>query len=376
MVDLARTVSFMSSLRYVDLPDSLYMGDPSARMLAQEIQSRCPDLRQMRYLQGSEAMFQSLLHSGHWRNLEALELCRLDVEPAMITHVLGTLPAVREVRLIHLPLLDDSLFDSTSTNASFPPVSKIELQGTPQISIEGLLNYLSQSEKNARLAHLTLIETGIPVSDIHRILSAIPNLFSLRLDAVVSRILQSSQTPPLASTSLRTLHYEIRDANESSNGLISPSESYYDYLSTSILHGSLPSLSRLYALSDKPKTLLTHASGSSSPDTTNATVASPQSSLNLTHPLHLYTKVVQEMEWDLTVISPIKTAHRPSSITVAEPESLHHPPPLSPQYRRQGRESVMVGNGFGGYLAVPAPTFAPGSPQLKSRKQDIDAWMG
>ena len=52
--DLARTVAALSNLRYVDLPDGFFTGDPSCLPLRQELQARCPDIRKMSYHSGLE----------------------------------------------------------------------------------------------------------------------------------------------------------------------------------------------------------------------------------------------------------------------------------------------------------------------------------
>ena len=375
VADLARTIAFMPNLRYVDLPDLLYMDDPSSSMLKQELQSRCPSIRHMRYLHGSESSFQSLIAFGHWRNLEAIELSQLTVDPNSIIDVLASLPALNQVSLANMPSLDDSLFVSESAPVPFPPLTKLSLREIPNISSRGIVAYLSRIEAKMSLASLVLTDTGIPAAELYQILSAATNLTNLHISTNVTRPLVSSEIPLLASQSLRTFHYEISNANTSPNNFASPSESYYAYLSTSVLNGSLPSLNHLYALSDAPQDLLQPPPRPSFLGNRKGTIPRPLS-LGITRPLHLYTKAIREMEWNVTLISPPTPSDRRGSTTAAEPESLYHPAPLSPQYRRTGRDSVMVSNGFGGFLAVPSPGLAPGSPQSKNKKKDLDSWMG
>ena len=379
MADLARTISFMPNLRYVDLPDSVYTDDPLASTLKQELQSRCPNIRHMKYFRGAEGDFQTLERSEHWQGLESLELSNLTVEPSTIIDVFVSLIALYDVKLANMPLLDDDIFLSSPTSVSFPPLAKLDLQGVPNITIEGLTSYLCQPKSKVALTSLYLKDTGISVSEMHRILSIAPHLITLHVVASVNRALAPSQTPSLTSQSLKTLHYEITNASSSPGGLASSSDSYYAYLSASVLSGSLPSLSHLYALSDNPQNFLQPAPPPSQPSNSRnrrgTTLPAPLS-LGITRPLHLYTKAVREMEWDLTLISPPTPAHRRGSTTATAPESLYHPAPLSPQYRNAGRNSVMVGNGFGGFLAVPSPGFVPGSPQPRKKKKDLDAWMG
>ena len=375
VADLARTISFAPNLLYVDLPDSAYTDDPSSSMLKMELQSRCPRIRHMRYLHGSEASFQALAYTGHWTDLEALELSDLAVEVTTIIDVVVSLTALRNIKLVNMALLDDSLFDVGLRAVSFPPLVKFHLQGISNISIQGLVTYLSKQETKDTIKQLLLVDTDVPTSEVHQILSANPNLESLHVVSSVSRALPVSRVPRLASPSLRVLHYEISGHSTSPSVPPSPSESYYAYLSDSILYGSLPTLSHLYAFSDTPQKLLQLAPGQSHP--TNGMGAEPPPlSLGIAKPFLLYTKAVREMEWNVTLILPPSTTNRRGRTTATRPESLCFAAPLSPQYRNDGRSSVVVGNGFGGFLTVPSPSFPPGSPHYKNKKKDMNAWMG
>ena len=371
MADLARTVSVLRNLRYVDLPDGAYSDEPSSSILKQEVQ-QCADIRYMKYTGGAESNFQVLGYSRHWHNLEALELSHLAIEPSTILEVCATLTALREVKLAHLAMLDDSIF-GPSTNGSLPPLAKLTLQDIPNISVEGLISCLSQREAKETLKSLTIKNTGILPSELHRILASAPYLRRLDIIESVSRGLPSSALPPLASRSLRTLHYEISDANSSPRGLQTPSDNYYSYLSSSILKGSLPSLSNLYALSSTLPVLLVPPPRLSGNRTGN--VPAPLIS-GITRPLNVHTKTISEMEWDLTLIlPPTSLNHRLSAMNMG-PMSLNSPA-LSPHWRDKGRDSVIVGNGFGGFLTVPTEETWSGSPKGKKKgRQDSGAWMG
>lgn len=372
--DLARTVSVLMNLRYVDLPDGFYTDDPPSNTLKQELQARCGDIRQMKYAGGAEGSFQMLAQARQWPNLEAVELLHLTMEPATIANVFTSLKALRHVKFTNLPSLDDSIFGSVHMSP-IPPLTVLEFQDVPNISAKGLLAYLSFPEVKQALNSLTLTNTGISPSDLFQILVAAPSLITLHVTESVSRVIPQSQTLPLASRSLRILHYEISCAHSSPRGLSSPSDSYYSCLSSSILSGSLPSLSHLYALSTSLPTMLLRfpqpafvANGASSANRPITTVIS--------RPLRLYTKSVVEMEWNLTLINPPTSADRRGSATTTRPMSLYHENQLSPQWRDKKRESVMVGNGFGGYLAVPSEGPRSGIPKAKKDKRDVDAWMG
>ena len=375
VADLARTISCAPNLLYVDLPDSAYTDDPSSSMLKMELRSRCPRIRHMRYLHGSEGSFQALAHTGHWPDLEALELSDLAVEVTTIIDVLVTLTALRDIKFVNMALLDDSVFGRGFTEVSLPRLVKFHLQGISNISIQGLVTYLSKQETRDTLKQLLLIDTGVPASEFHQILSANPNLESLHVVSSVSRALPYSKVPRLASPSLKILRYEILDHSTSPSAPPSPSESYYTYLSNSILAGSLPTLSHLYVFSNTPQSLLRPAAGQP-PSTKGTGTKPPPLSLGIAKPLQLYTKVVREMEWNVALILPLSTTNLRGRTTATRPESLCFAAPLSPQYRNDGRKSVVVGNGFGGFLTVPSPSFPPGSPQYKNQKKDVNAWMG
>ena len=372
--ELARTVSVLPNLRHLDLPDGFYNDDPSSNTLKQELLARCGDIRQMKYAGGAEGSFQLLAQKRQWPKLEALELVHLAVDPAAIADVVATLKALRHVKFTSLRSLDDSMFSSMHMRP-FPPLAILEFQDVPNISAKGLLAYLSYPEVKQTLNSLTLVNTGILPSDLFQILAAATSLTTLNVAESVSRALPQSQTPPLASYSLRSLHYEISNAYSSPRGLSSPSDSYYSCLSRSILSGSLPSLSHLYALSTSlPMMLLPPPRPAFSVnETSNA--CRPMTTL-LSRPLRLYTKAVTEMEWNLTLISPPTLADCRGSATATRPMSLSLENQLSPQWRDKGGESVMVGNGFGGFLAVPSEDVRLVSPKVKRGKRDIDAWMG
>ena len=368
--DLARTVSALPNLRYVDLPDGFYNDDSSSNTLRQELQARCGDIRHMKYAGGAEESFQRLARARQWPNLEALELLHLAVDPATIAEVFNTLKALRHVRFTGLQSLDDSIFGSMRMSR-FPPVAVLEFLNAPNISAKGLLAYLSCLEVKQTLNSVTLANTGVLPLDLFQILATAPSLTTLHVAASVSRALPQSHIPLLASSSLRVLHYEISSANSSTHCSSSPSDSYYSCLSSSILSGSLPSLSKLYALSASlPTMLLRPSQHVFAQDGTNNLCRSVTTVIS--RPLSLYTKDVIELEWNLTLIYPPSLASLRGSATTTRPMSLYHKNQQSLLWRDNRRESVMVGNGFGGFLAVPSED----PSNMKKRQRDVDAWMG
>jgi len=367
--DLARTVSVLPNLRYVDLPDGFHNDDPSIKTLKHELQSRCHDIRKMKYMNGAEGSFVMLGQERQWPNLEILELDRLSMDTSILTDVLLSMTALQELEMIGLPSLDDGPFLSAS--AALPSLVKLSIKDANSVSVDGMAGYLSRPDVAKSLTSLALSNTTILPSNLHLILASAPKLITLYVSESVSRPFPISPIPTLASSSLQTLNYEVSDAGPSSRSLDSPSESCYAYLARCILSGSLPALTNLYALSTSLPALLLpppapfHA----------ATLADPQP-LGLENPLCLYTKSVRELEWDFTLITPPSSSNRRGKMTATRPMSLYNAPRLSPQWRDKGRESVMVGNGFGGYLMVPGEDTRPGSPRMKAARKERDAWMG
>ncbi|KAL8722821.1 MAG: hypothetical protein Q9225_000770 [Loekoesia sp. 1 TL-2023] len=375
IADLARTVSVLPNLKYVDLPDGIYSDDRSCMTLKQELEARCSDLRKMKYLHGAERSFALLSQSRPWQSLEILELTRLGVEPNTLVSVLASFPALHELKLEELPLIDDSIFHQIPSTPVFPPITTLVLQNTPRLTAGGLEAYLYRPETREVLTHLTILDIGVLPSELYRILSASPFLRSLRITQTVQRALTPSTIPPLASRSLETFRFEIESPSTSPHELQPPSESYYQYLSSSILAGNFPSLVSLYALSTSLPSLLLPP-----PAAPFASSQAPSSSLR--QPLMLYTKSIPEHDWYLTVISPPTSTNRRGSATATRPISFYNgSTQLGPQWGDKARDSVIVGNGFGGFLAVPSedgtrPSSAGGHKHKHSWSKSSKGWMG
>lgn len=367
--DLARTISVLPNLKYVDLPEGFYSDDPSSYILKQELESRCPDIRSMKYLAGAETSFISLGRSTPWRNLEALELTNLEVEPAILVQVLSSLFALHQLRLANLPLLDDNVFKLSSANFRLPPLVTLSLEDAPNISADGLVTYLSQPETREVFSTLNLVNTGIHPDSLHKVLPAAPHLSSVHISEVVHRALPPSPIPPLTSASLKTLHFEISSPAISTTAQ-DAADSYYTYLSSSVLRGGLPSLVSLYALSPSIPSLLLPP-----PMAPFARTASKVPAYGLRRPLELFTKSISELEWNLTVITPPSPHNRRGSASLTRPVSLYgHSAKPSQSW---GRESMIVGNGFGGFLVVPNEEARPGTAAGgKGKAGRGDAWMG
>lgn len=378
--DLARTVSALPNLRYVDLPDGFFTGDASCFPLRQELQSRCPDIRKMTYRNGSEDALELLAHR-HWQSIEILELSGLAIEPATLRIVLGSLPTLHDLTLSDLEWMDDNIFQPAPGQLpDFPPLQALKIDKMPNLTATGLQIYLEAPQCREMLFSLTLADTGVLVQDLHTFLWNASSLQHLSVLETVSKSLslQTADLPPLTSISLKTLHYEIT-SSEDVHGLLKPAESYYAYLATSLHSNSLPALTTLYVRDQNfPELLLLPPLppiGGTSP---NNSLKSKQSTLSVhssirqainqnpngvsgfNQQLEVFSKGIDELEWVFTSITPpAATNGRRGSAVGGRPLSAYSAGRgLGPQWAQGGfggeaRKSVVVGNGFGGFLAVP-----------------------
>ncbi|KAI9822652.1 MAG: hypothetical protein M1827_000371 [Pycnora praestabilis] len=357
IADLARTVSVLPNLQYVDLPEGFFSDEVSSHTLKQELQARCPDIRKMKYFAGSEESFMALSQKKYWQNLETIELSHLSIEPSTLLRVLGTLPVLRELKMTDLPWLDDSVFESSPRLPAFPPLQRLSLDSTPNITAAGLQLYLSSPSTREALTTLILTSTGILPSTLYTIISSAPHLITLSIVEEMSRSFPIDPTPPMTSHSLQTLHYEIT-SSASAHGIQRPAESHYDYLARSVLSSSLPSLRSLYVRDPTfPESLLL-----TPPAPSFASHAPTQRGFQQS--LDIYSKGLDELEWNFTSVSPPSALGKRGSASVTRPISAYRMSGidgtggsgggLSPPWGGDARKSVMVGNGFGGFLAVPS----------------------
>ena len=381
--DLARLVSVLPSLCYIDLPDGFYSDDGSTTALRQELQSRCPDLRYMKFTDGAEGAFSMLAQSKQWRNLELLELVCLDVDIVTLLMVLSSFQALQKVRLKDIHALDDSVFCHDLSYPSFPPIASLALEKTPRISEAGILAHLSIPQVAQKLTSLSLSNTGIPSSMLYKILATTPSMKILRISETIDRPLSLSAIPPLTSRSLQTLHYDILSSTNSPHTFKPPSESYYTYLAHSILSGRLPSLVDLYTPFDRLTELLLHPPTASLVNT-GLTAQRPSNTFSnqtaypgLFHPLRLYTKSAAGRQWDFTLISPPPAHNRRASPIATRPTSAYSMAPLSPTWTITGESSHITGSSPGSFLAVPGSDshLASGLSNRRSISED-GGWMG
>ncbi|GAB7360667.1 hypothetical protein MBLNU230_g0546t1 [Neophaeotheca triangularis] len=436
--DLARTVSALPNLRYVDLPDGFFSGDPSCLPLRQELQARCPDIRKMIYRTGSEESLE-MLASRHWLAIETLEISSLAIEQATLRIVLASLPTLHNLTLADLSWADDGIFHPAPGQLpDFPPLQALRLENVPGITATGLNSWLNYPQNREMLFSLTLTNTGITVPELHTVLWSASSLTHLAILETVSKslALSSQELPPLMSISLRTLNYEIT-SHEDVHGLQRPASSYYAYLASSLHQNALPALSTLYvrdqefpellllpaapalpfangsmrannnsiyggnslyganSLQSKPSNISSnhslspsHHSGTNASSTLHSqnpyntrvpptTAPQPQPAPGFNQTLEVFSKGIDELEWVFTTITPPSAANNTSTPSHSRADStpthnrgshsVSGGRPLSaisagrglgPQWAQGGfggdaRKSVIVGNGFGGFLAVP-----------------------
>lgn len=366
--NIARTISVLPRLRYVDLPTGLYSDEPSCMALKQELMVRCPDIRRMNYRHGSEVGFSRLPGSQLWMNLEHLELGGLQIEAGILRSGLASFPRLRVLTLEDLPWLDDGALAAHGPFPPFPAVQELTIRDTPNVTASGLAAILAAPANRATLQSLTLTSTGVVPATLHQILSLAPSLRNLSIIQEVDRSFATAQVPPLTSKSLRLLHYEITSETDN-HGLPPVAGSYYSYLISSLMSRSLPALRDLYVRdANFPDTLLLappprlFGGGEDGPQAVGG---------GLSQPLNVYSKGLDELEWNFTPYDPNPSVGRRDSRT--RPVSFHEAQ-LSRSWGGGARQSVLVGNGFGGFLAVPAEDERPQSSSGYKRASRQDLW--
>ncbi|KAI5298393.1 anaphase promoting complex subunit cdc16 [Ascosphaera pollenicola] len=421
------TVSVCTNLRYADLPHGFFTNDRSSQVLRKEMEAQCPNLRSMKYGGGAESMFASQImkpptldgRSGcTWPKLEWLELENVKFDAATLRSALPNLPMLANLKLVDLPWLDDGCLRPLPGYSNFPAVESLTIVNAPGVTWKGLVAALSAAPQTQgqqpplgmkipltsqrpalRLKELRLENTGVAPHTIAHLFRHMPKikLFSMVQEDVVKPFPLDSggetiPIPPLFSGTLRTLHYEV-SSPPSPPGMTPPSETYYAYLVSSIMAKGFPALRELYVRDNKfPNALLTapaivpgtNPRMSLLPPPGVGSSAGDRSSLNMVanptvdKPLEIYSKNPDELEWNFTAYNP--QAARGARATETRPVSFFGAS-LGPAWGGEGRKSMIVGNGFGGYLAVPVEegdmggSKRPGSSSGWSTKSErMDMW--
>ncbi|KAI1498472.1 hypothetical protein F5X99DRAFT_393274 [Biscogniauxia marginata] len=407
---LARTIAVLPNLRYVDLPEGLFVDDPSYHTLKLEVQARCPNLRKMTYMGGSERSLEALSRGNVWTNLEVLELIRINIDPAALRQVLGVLQGLRALKVSDCKVLDDDIFRHNHVLPAFPALEELVLTDTPRLSSDGLVTYLSRDDTQASLKVLSLTNTRVHPSTLHDVLANAPCLITLSITEQVDAAFPThvGPIPPLVNWSLETLRFEIT-ASPAASSYASITSGYYNYLASSLFAGGLPRLSAVYVRDQNfPDMLLglpppipgfagssqrpsssssagvfnTGSSGFSPPSTgTNPTPRfssnNPFASafntprglgmLSLNQTLEVFTKGEDDVDWGSIRMDPIDSyggagggrrgRHaRNSSAASGRPLSSYGLSDAGAGWQAGGgarKSIIMQGNGNGGFLAVP-----------------------
>ncbi|KAL7266982.1 hypothetical protein RUND412_010450 [Rhizina undulata] len=365
--DLARLVSLLPNLRYVDLPDGVYQDDPSCASLKSILYTRCPDIRKMCWHAGSERNFADLWAEPPWLALEVVELSEMRVDNADLVQVLATLTTLRDLKLKFMPWTTDAIFDCTSTVGLFPAVKHLTLEEMPNISIDGLTTYLSRPEVQKNLEELTLIrDANIQPHLLHAVVSLAPSLKSLKIQASVDQQIPRFGLPLISSRSLRELAYEIVD-DEASKGLSKPSPSFYSYLSESIWDNQLPALKNLYVREHNFQERLKDDLASA------GMFALP----GLTQKITVYSKGAEHLDWTEYIVGG---GQNPGEVLVKPIFRPERPRSLLLDMENGRRNSgFSVGSAGAGFLTVPgdgerSPGLSPSmmlNREARGSRQDL-----
>ncbi|KAF8460631.1 hypothetical protein BDZ91DRAFT_619968, partial [Kalaharituber pfeilii] len=242
--ELTLLVSLLPNLRYVDLPQAVYVADHSCPLLS-TLKSRSSQLRLMGWKGGSETSFMHAAADQPWKMLEIISLSSMKIDDTQLQTVLCTLPHLQSIKLEDMTYLTDALFDADETSMGFPQVKSLTIEECPNLTMKGIKQYLTIQSFSPILAELTLTNTGIIPDHLNSILSIAPVLKKLSITAAVSKPCPPvSQLRHISSTSLRELTYDISN-DDSSKGLTAGAPSYYTYLADSLCSGTLPSLRKM-----------------------------------------------------------------------------------------------------------------------------------
>ncbi|KMU83044.1 hypothetical protein CIHG_00826 [Coccidioides immitis H538.4] len=366
--EIARTISVLPNLRYVDLPAGVFTDDAASHFLKVELMARCPDLRRMKYAHGSERSLSTIPHKQPWANIEVLELSKIAVEPSLLRQVLGCFPQLQDLKLEEMQWLESSIFELMPSSPPFPSLQRLTLQDTPNVTARGLAAYLSTPQNIRALKHLSLLTTGVVPQELHEILTRATSLETLSIIYEVTRAFPTGSVPLLCSTSLTLLHYEIT-SEPGAYGAQPVSASYYTYLMSSLLAGDLPALNVLYVRDAHFSETLMLAPP---PRLLGGGEGGPQSvGRGFNQLLAVYSKGMDELEWNFTTYEPFAGSERRTS--VARPLSLHGAQ-LGPSWGENARESVLMNNGVNGFLAVPSDQRPKSSSGWSQKGAPRDLW--
>ena len=383
--ELARTISVLPNLHYVDLPDDFFGADPSTQILRDEMQTNCQQLRKMSYNAGAEWAFESLIQGNLWMNLEVLELCHLDVDLGVLRTALASLPALKDLKMTELFRQDDTAFQMTQNLPPFPALHKLQMEQMPAVTEQGIISYISRTDVREILSTLSLHHTGVQVVSLHSMLAATTGLSNLSITEAVDKPMPPSPPPPIACSSLKVLNFEVTSAPSAMHARTGPrtaADSYYTYLISSLHQNALPSLRKLYVRD--PSFAQSLVRNTPAPSVNSNVPGGPR---RFNQALEIFAKGVDDLDWAFTDVpapddplprEPVSANHsRAKSDVTGKPVSAFNATlGEGPRWGGGARMSVMMGNGQGGFLAVPnAPSSsASRNPRHASNDDHNAVW--
>ncbi|KDN68294.1 putative F-box domain-containing protein [Colletotrichum sublineola] len=249
--ELALFVYLLPNLRYADLPRDLFADKGRYSTFRPIIESRCRDLRKMAYHGGAEASLSTLATNNTWRNLEALELVDLEVDPCVLRRALGELGKLRAMKVSDTASFSDALFTDVDDVPPFPCLAELVLRNTPAVTAGGLLEYLSRADTRNKLTILALLGTGVLTEFLPEVLLVAHNLHTLALEATVIKAVSGRPSSRrLASNSLKKLRFELTTTDDPVGSRSRILASHHAYLAASLQANDMPNLTSVHLLGE------------------------------------------------------------------------------------------------------------------------------
>jgi hypothetical protein len=359
----ARLAQTCPNVRFVDVGDSFYQASQDTELLRSELEVNCSRLSMMKFSKGSAGYFHRLANRNPWKFLETLTLEDIKVDQQTFRKVIAALPALYKLVLHSLEGVSDEVFTVAAGVPDFPAIPEIEFHDMPEITAAGLVKYLSGHVASPAVKTLTLRYTGVEIETLHYLLAATSRLRSLTIIDRVEKPLPLKQPPIIRSSSLQTLHYEIKeDAYDAP--VAHPAESYHAYLANSILGGGLPELVTIYTLDQQMvfrlnTTSLAHPRSNRVEGPSRELVSSmAPDTMSLDHALEIY--LMAGRGWDFSTIKR-DAEYNDTVIPRERPISSFNASMSTRAHRR-----IMAPNGSGGYQLVP-PDPNPRSSSVDDR---------
>ncbi|KAK1973369.1 hypothetical protein LZ30DRAFT_775904 [Colletotrichum cereale] len=249
--ELAPFIYMLPNLRYADLPRDLFADKGRYGTVRPILESRCRDLRKMAYHGGAEASLSTLVTSNTWRNLEALELVEIEVDPCVLRRALGDLGKLRAIKVSDSGSFSDAIFAHVDKSPPFPCLMELVLRNTPAVTAGGLLKYLSRADTRNKLTILALLHTGVFTESLPEVLTVAHNLQTLAFETKVSEAIGGRRSSrQLASKSLKKLRFELTTTDDLVGSRSRIVASHHAYLAASLQANDMPNLTSVHLLGE------------------------------------------------------------------------------------------------------------------------------